>query len=129
MVSAFISARTISESTYPAPGVSTSTSETRRGWTIGIGGEYAFTNRVSAFVEYDYYAFGTRSVAFPVGPVNFTLLHERSRPSLGRSRLAASTPFQEAILMAAHAQADLVQRQDVAAMLRVERHRSLMTTE
>ncbi len=33
---------------------------TRGGWTVGIGGEYAFTNNVSAFVEYDYYDFGTR---------------------------------------------------------------------
>ncbi len=54
-----------------APGVSTAASGTRSGWTIGIGGEYAFTNFVSAFVEYDYYDFGTRSVGFPVGPVAF----------------------------------------------------------
>ena len=36
-------------------------SETRGGWTIGVGGEYAFTNWISAFVEYDYYDFGTRN--------------------------------------------------------------------
>lgn len=38
--------------------------ETRSAWTIGVGGEYAFTNVVSAFVEYNYFDFGTRQVAF-----------------------------------------------------------------
>jgi outer membrane immunogenic protein len=38
--------------------------ETRPGWTIGIGGEYAFTNALSGFVEYNYYDFGTRQIAF-----------------------------------------------------------------
>jgi outer membrane immunogenic protein len=32
--------------------------ETRPGWTIGIGGEYAFTEVLSGFVEYSYYDFG-----------------------------------------------------------------------
>jgi outer membrane immunogenic protein len=54
-----------------APGVLTSASETRGGWTVGIGGEYAFTDWLSGFIEYDYYWFGTRSIAFPVGPVAF----------------------------------------------------------
>jgi outer membrane immunogenic protein len=36
--------------------------ETRSGWTIGVGGEYAFTNFLSGFVEYSYYDFGTRDV-------------------------------------------------------------------
>ena len=46
--------------------------ETRAGWTVGVGGEYAFTNNISAFVEYDYYDFGTRQVTtlFPNGTVN-----------------------------------------------------------
>jgi outer membrane immunogenic protein len=38
--------------------------ETRPGWTIGIGGEYAFTDALSGFVEYNYYDFGTRQIAF-----------------------------------------------------------------
>jgi outer membrane immunogenic protein len=37
---------------------------TRSGWTIGIGGEYAFTNVVSGFVEYNYFDFGSRQIAF-----------------------------------------------------------------
>jgi outer membrane immunogenic protein len=33
--------------------------ETRSGWTVGIGGEYAFLDWLTGFVEYDYYRFGT----------------------------------------------------------------------
>jgi outer membrane immunogenic protein len=39
-------------------------SETRTGWTIGVGGEYAFTDFLTGFVEYDYYDFGTKSNNF-----------------------------------------------------------------
>ena len=38
--------------------------ETRSGWIIGVGGEYAFTNLLSGFVEYNYYDFGTRQIGF-----------------------------------------------------------------
>jgi outer membrane immunogenic protein len=38
--------------------------ETRSGWTIGVGGEYAFTDFLSGFIEYNYYDFGTRNIAF-----------------------------------------------------------------
>jgi outer membrane immunogenic protein len=38
--------------------------KTRSGWTVGIGGEYAFTNFLSGFVEYNYTDFGTREIAF-----------------------------------------------------------------
>jgi outer membrane immunogenic protein len=41
-----------------------SASETRGGWTIGVGGEYAFTDYVSGFMEYNYYDFGTRTRSF-----------------------------------------------------------------
>jgi outer membrane immunogenic protein len=34
-------------------------SDTRSGWTLGGGGEYAITSHLSAFVEYSYYDFGT----------------------------------------------------------------------
>lgn len=37
-------------------------SDTRDGWTIGGGGEYAFTERFSAFVEYGHYDFGTERI-------------------------------------------------------------------
>jgi len=37
-------------------------SDTRSGWTIGGGGEYAITPHLSAFVEYAYYDFGTETI-------------------------------------------------------------------
>jgi outer membrane immunogenic protein len=37
-------------------------SDTRSGWTVGGGGEYALTGRLSAFVEYNYYDFGTERI-------------------------------------------------------------------
>jgi len=37
-------------------------SQTRTGWTVGGGVEWAFWNNWSAKLEYDFYDFGTRSV-------------------------------------------------------------------
>src|SRR5205807_7327936 len=42
-------------------------SETRGGWTVGIGGEYAFLDWLTGFIEYDYYSFGTSSNSFACG--------------------------------------------------------------
>lgn len=39
-------------------------SDTRSGWTIGVGGEYAFTKFLSGFVEYNYYDFGDARISF-----------------------------------------------------------------
>jgi outer membrane immunogenic protein len=39
-------------------------SETSSGWTIGVGGEYAFLDWLTGFVEYDYYNFGTTANTF-----------------------------------------------------------------
>ena len=39
----------------------------RNGWTVGVGGEYAFADYLSGFVEYNYYDFGTRDFAFGIG--------------------------------------------------------------
>jgi outer membrane immunogenic protein len=43
-------------------GTAYTSSDTRSGWTIGAGGEYAFTRSISGFVEYDYYDFGTADI-------------------------------------------------------------------
>ena len=48
----------------PTASPSGTASLTRSGWTVGVGGEYAFTNFVSGFVEYDHYDFGNRDVLF-----------------------------------------------------------------
>jgi outer membrane immunogenic protein len=37
-------------------------SETRSGWTVGGGFEYAITYNLSMFFEYNYYDFGSRTV-------------------------------------------------------------------
>jgi outer membrane immunogenic protein len=39
-------------------------SETRGGWTVGVGGEYAFLDWLTGFVEYDYYKFGSGANRF-----------------------------------------------------------------
>ena len=45
-------------------------SNTRSGWTIGIGAEYAFANYLTGFIEYNFYDFGSRDFGF-VGPTPF----------------------------------------------------------
>jgi len=40
--------------------------ETRGGWTVGIGAEYAFSQWLTAFLEYDHYGFDTRTIPFDV---------------------------------------------------------------
>jgi outer membrane immunogenic protein len=53
------------EYSWTAPGFTIgSVSQTRSGWTVGVGGEYAFTNNFTGFIEYDYYGFGTKSATF-----------------------------------------------------------------
>ncbi len=47
-----------------SPAAANTASETRTGWTLGVGGEYAFTDWLTAFVEYDYYNFGTQANTF-----------------------------------------------------------------
>ncbi len=50
----------------PTNTVAATAGETRSGWNVGIGGEYAFTDWLSGFAEYDYYNFGTRTLTFVV---------------------------------------------------------------
>jgi outer membrane immunogenic protein len=45
-------------------GTAYTSSNTRSGWTVGGGGEYAITEDISVFLEYNYYAFGTADIAF-----------------------------------------------------------------
>jgi outer membrane immunogenic protein len=45
-------------------------SDTRRGWTVGVGGEYAFLDWLSGFIEYDYYQFRDSTANFPVLSAN-----------------------------------------------------------
>jgi opacity protein-like surface antigen len=41
---------------------------TRLGWTAGGGIEWAFAPRLSAFLEFNYYNFGTQNVGFAGNP-------------------------------------------------------------
>jgi outer membrane immunogenic protein len=56
------------ELTFIFPGVIATFRDTRSGWTIGVGGEYAFTNWLTGFIEYDYYDFGSRGNNVVCGP-------------------------------------------------------------
>lgn len=57
------------DTTFLATGVAFSTANsTRAGWTVGVGGEYAFTKNLSGFIEYNYYDFGTQRTGFTVLP-------------------------------------------------------------
>ena len=53
---------------FPSGAIAT-VSTTRSGWTLGIGGEYAFTDWITGFVEYDHYNFDRGSDNFVCGPV------------------------------------------------------------
>ena len=44
-----------------APTIDASSSDTRVGWTLGAGVEYAFTRNWSAKLEYDHYDFGNKT--------------------------------------------------------------------
>jgi outer membrane immunogenic protein len=46
-----------------APTFDAGASDTRNGWTVGLGAEMAVWNNWSVFAEYDYLDFGTRTVA------------------------------------------------------------------
>ena len=53
------------EDDYTATGASVFTgSNTPWGWTVGAGLEYGFTPNWSAFLEYDYYNFGSNRIVF-----------------------------------------------------------------
>jgi outer membrane immunogenic protein len=53
------------ERSYSAPGAAAKFSDTRAGWTVGGGLEYAFTNNWTARVEYRYSDFGKETDVLP----------------------------------------------------------------
>ncbi len=62
--------------TDPGFPISVSQNNTRFGWTLGLGTEYAFNRNWTGFVEYDYLDFGNKSIAFTnpfVAPVPVTI--------------------------------------------------------
>jgi outer membrane immunogenic protein len=67
---------------FPDTATFATSSETRSGWTVGGGFEYAITNNLSMFFEYDYYDFGTRTVGLTSGTGSSQLVDIRERDSL-----------------------------------------------
>jgi outer membrane immunogenic protein len=57
--------------------------ESRDGWTVGGGFEYAITNHVTMFFEYDYYDFGTRTVGFAGGAAPIDIRDRESLVKIG----------------------------------------------
>jgi outer membrane immunogenic protein len=53
--------------------------DTRSGWTVGVGGEYAFTNFVTGFIEYNY-------------STSISVISRSSRTSGGPSSTASMKP-------------------------------------
>jgi outer membrane immunogenic protein len=49
-----------------------SANTTRTGWTAGVGFEYMFLSNWSAFVEYDYIGFGTKTLSFTAPEGSFS---------------------------------------------------------
>jgi outer membrane immunogenic protein len=64
-----------------------SAAETRGGWTIGVGGEYAFTNFLSGFAEYNYYDFGSRDLTFTTTPLGSFIANIKESKSVARAGL------------------------------------------
>ena len=65
---------------FSPPALITGTaSETRSGWTVGVGGEYAFTNYLTGFIEYNYYDFGNRDQHVHRNRWPFVYRHQRNQ--------------------------------------------------
>jgi outer membrane immunogenic protein len=73
------------EYTISSVGFATAASETRTGWTVGVGGEYAFTNWLTGFAEYDYYDFGTKSNTF--AGLTFPIINIKETKSVAKAGL------------------------------------------
>lgn len=67
-------------------GFDASGSETRTGWTVGLGLEYAFARNWTTFIEYDYVGLGTRTVTLTdptIGPFQASIKQNINLVKLG----------------------------------------------
>jgi outer membrane immunogenic protein len=69
------------------------TAETRGGWTLGIGGEYAFLDWLTGFVEYDYYNFGTNTSTFVCATCGFAAANAPINVTISANVLKAGLNF------------------------------------
>lgn len=60
-----------SETSIPTTGISIGGGDTRVGWTLGAGIDYAFTNNWFTGVEYRYSQFESKSLVYPIPVLNF----------------------------------------------------------
>jgi len=60
-----------SETSIPTTGISIGGDDTRVGWTLGAGIDYAFTNNWFTGVEYRYSQFESKSLVYPIPVLNF----------------------------------------------------------
>lgn len=67
-----------------------SQSGTRWGWMLGSGLEYALSQNVSAFIEYNYYDFGTQDLTYAAGATSATASF---RQRLEAVRMGLNTRF------------------------------------
>jgi outer membrane immunogenic protein len=73
---------------FPATGATFATGgATRDGWTVGVGGEYAFWQNLSVFVEYDYYDFGNDTLTFTTAMGTFPHISVRETQSVVKAGL------------------------------------------
>ena len=62
-----------SDLSFQVAGATTGTaSDNREGWTIGVGGEYAFSEWLTGFVEWDYYQFRANTTSLACAGCVFT---------------------------------------------------------
>lgn len=59
-----------SETSIPTTGISIGGGDTRVGWTLGAGIDYAFTNNWFTGVEYRYSQFESKSLVYPIPVLN-----------------------------------------------------------
>jgi outer membrane immunogenic protein len=67
--------------------------QSRTGWTVGAGVEWAFAPNWSAFVEWDHYGFGSKSQTFVTPPGDGTILHADIKQHIETVRIGVNYRF------------------------------------
>jgi outer membrane immunogenic protein len=69
------------------------TSQTRSGWTIGGGIEYAIAPNWSVFAEFNYYDFGTKRIASQAGSCSGSILNVDAKQRIEAVKLGVNYRF------------------------------------
>ena len=90
------------ETSIPTTGISIGGEDTRLGWTVGAGLDYAFTNNWFTGIEYRYSQYQAKSFVYPIPILNLGLLGVQSKSSAAiRSQRASATGSEQTISDAA----------------------------